>query len=195
MADDLAAFVQSLDLQQPLMYGYSDGGQIALELAMRYPQLARGVVVGAAWFKFSDSYRAMVQFLMGDEANPTVDMNALESIFGDYMPHLRMAHAPVYGEEYLEDLLTHSKAMWLTPLNYTAADFEQITIPTLILVGDRDDAVPVEEAAEMYRLIPGAELCVAPNTNHMQAGSSDIVKHVVLDFLTRHNPQAEQRNP
>ncbi|CAA9303941.1 MAG: hypothetical protein AVDCRST_MAG93-4792, partial [uncultured Chloroflexia bacterium] len=30
---------------------------------------------------------------------------------------------------------------------------------------------------------------------HMQAGSSDVVKHVVLDFLTRHNPQAEHTKP
>jgi pimeloyl-ACP methyl ester carboxylesterase len=41
MADDVAALIEALGLQRPLVLGYSDGGQIALELGMRYPELAR----------------------------------------------------------------------------------------------------------------------------------------------------------
>ena len=192
MADDLAAFVHNLGLHRPLIYGYSDGGQIALEVAMRYPQLAQAVIVGGAWFKFSDTYRSMIQSLFGDAATPDVDLNALEANLGEYMTQLRRAHAPVYGEGYLHELLTHIKALFLTPLHYTAVDFQQISIPTLIVVGDRDEAIPVEEAVEMYRLIPTAELCVAPNANHMQAGGAEIVTQSVLEFLTRHSAQAAQ---
>ena len=57
MADDLAAFVHAVGLQKPLIYGYSDGGQIALEVGMRYPDLAQALVVGAASFKVTDAYR------------------------------------------------------------------------------------------------------------------------------------------
>ena len=83
--------------------------------------------------------------------------------------------------------------MWLTPLNYTAADFEQIAVPTLILIGDRDQLVPVEEATEMYRLIPTAELAIVPNADHLQAAGSELVQTVVLDFLLRHRQPTEQR--
>ena len=47
MADDVAAFIQALGLSQPLISGYSDGGQIALELGMHYPNLVKGLIVGA----------------------------------------------------------------------------------------------------------------------------------------------------
>jgi pimeloyl-ACP methyl ester carboxylesterase len=40
MADDVAALIEALGLQRPLVLGYSDGGQISLELAIRYPGLA-----------------------------------------------------------------------------------------------------------------------------------------------------------
>jgi pimeloyl-ACP methyl ester carboxylesterase len=48
MADDMAALVQALGLDAPLICGYSDGGQIALEIGMRYPDLAAALVVGGA---------------------------------------------------------------------------------------------------------------------------------------------------
>src|SRR4026209_1320768 len=37
MADDMAAFIDALKLNQPSICGWSDGGQIALELGMHYP--------------------------------------------------------------------------------------------------------------------------------------------------------------
>ena len=52
LADDFAAFVEAFGLHRPLIYGYSDGGQIALELGMRYPTLAQALVVCAAHFGF-----------------------------------------------------------------------------------------------------------------------------------------------
>ena len=83
--------------------------------------------------------------------------------------------------------------MWLTPLNYTAAEFQHIAVPTLILIGDRDDLVPVEEATEMYRLIPRAELAIVPNSDHRQAAENELALTMVLDFLLRHRRLADQR--
>src|SRR5687767_3848021 len=46
LADDMVALVQALDLHQPLICGYSDGGQVALEIGMRYPDLPQALVIG-----------------------------------------------------------------------------------------------------------------------------------------------------
>ena len=43
MADDVAASIDALGLHRPLVLGYSDGGQVALELGMRYPGLTRAL--------------------------------------------------------------------------------------------------------------------------------------------------------
>jgi pimeloyl-ACP methyl ester carboxylesterase len=84
LADDMAAFVQALDLHKPLIFGYSDGGQIALEIGMRYPDVAQALVVGAAWFKFTDSYRAWVRDLLGVEQAPDVDTELFERKHPDF---------------------------------------------------------------------------------------------------------------
>ena len=46
MAGDMAALINHLGLEKPLVCGYSDGGQICLELSMHYPGLAQAYVVG-----------------------------------------------------------------------------------------------------------------------------------------------------
>jgi pimeloyl-ACP methyl ester carboxylesterase len=53
MADDVASFIQVLCLKIPYVCGFSDGGQVALELGMRYPDLAGRLIVGAAWAETS----------------------------------------------------------------------------------------------------------------------------------------------
>jgi pimeloyl-ACP methyl ester carboxylesterase len=48
LADDIAALVRALDLHKPMIAGYSDGGQVALEIGLRYPDLPRCLIVGGA---------------------------------------------------------------------------------------------------------------------------------------------------
>jgi len=187
MAADLAAFIQALGLRKPLIYGYSDGGQIALELGMRHPDLARALVVGAAWFKFSDTYRELMIQMLGDEHTEDVDTARMEQENGGYVEMLRAWHSHVYGQDYWKTLLKQIKPMWSSPLNYSAEDFRRITSPTLVIAGDRDSVVPVEEAVEMYRLLPNAALGILPNADHLQAPDHETFVAIVLDFLLRHS--------
>jgi pimeloyl-ACP methyl ester carboxylesterase len=60
LADDMAAFVQALELRKPLIAGYSDGGQIALEVGMRYPDLAQCLIVGGASVRITAALCAWV---------------------------------------------------------------------------------------------------------------------------------------
>jgi pimeloyl-ACP methyl ester carboxylesterase len=76
--------------------------------------------------------------------------------------------------------------MWLTRLDYTVEDYRRITIPTLVLVGDRDEDVSLEDALEMYRSIPKAELAVAPDSDHYFPWSkTELFTRIVIDFLGR----------
>src|SRR3954454_896908 len=45
IADDTAALIDALELDHPVVGGWSDGGQVALELGLRYPGRARGLIV------------------------------------------------------------------------------------------------------------------------------------------------------
>lgn len=187
MADDVAAFIQALNIYQPIVVGYSDGGQVALELGMRYPQLVRGLAVGATWFKFSESYLATLRH-MGMERPGVVDIMQTETAMSDLIAMWQSVHAR--GSDYWKTLLLQLSYMWLTPLNYTTEDFARVVTPTLIVVGDRDTFVPVEEAAEMYRLIPHAALAVVPSADHgLPFTHADLFAQLVLAFLLQHSTE------
>jgi pimeloyl-ACP methyl ester carboxylesterase len=185
MADDVASFIQVMGLNKPFICGFSDGGQAALELGMHYPELAGGLIISAAWFKFSESYIKWAEDF-GFDGPGKVNLEYIEREMPDYVSWLNDVHVS-QSPDYWQTLLTQLSEPWMTPLNYTAEDFSKIIVPTLILVGDRDAIVPVEEAAEMYRLIPNAELKISPNTDHMETTSKvESFTQPVLDFLLHH---------
>jgi pimeloyl-ACP methyl ester carboxylesterase len=183
LADDIAALAQALDLHKPLIAGYSDGGQIALELGMRYPELPRCLIVGGATFKFSQACFAWVSSVLGDSKNPNVDFAHFERHQPDWAALLQRIHGP----DRWKVLLAQIKPMWTTPLNYTPADFARVSAPTLVMQGDRDEMVPVEEAAEMCRLLPNAELGVVPGADHgaFFSARAAIYQALMLEYLDR----------
>jgi pimeloyl-ACP methyl ester carboxylesterase len=190
LADDAAGFIQTLELRQPIVCGYSDGGQIALELGMRYPELAGALVVGAAWFRFTDAYRAWLA-AWGFEGPGRVDLEHVEREMSWLVEIWQEWHAP-RGADYWKTLLPRISTMWMTPLDYTEADFQKIGAPTLILMGDRDELIPLEEAVDMYRLIQGAELAIVPGSDHMFFRSRpEIFTNAVLDFFLRQSATTE----
>lgn len=184
LADEMAAFIQALDLRMPQIGGFSDGGQVALEIGMRYPDLPQSLVVGGASFKFSAQYRAWVRDALGDEDSPEVDTARLARNHPDWAAWLEK----IYGQDDWKPLLVHIKRMWTTRLNYTPNDFARVVAPTLVVLGDRDELVPIEEATEMYRLLPKAELAVVPGAEHGAFFSSKVgpFQSLMLDFLLRH---------
>ncbi|HYP40770.1 MAG TPA: alpha/beta hydrolase [Chloroflexia bacterium] len=195
LADDMVALVKALDLQKPLIYGYSDGGQVALEIGMRYPDLAQALVVGGAHLELTEGSRRWVRSILGDEESPEVDFEKFERENPDFAAGLQQDHGP----DGWKTLLQQIKPMWNSRLNYTPDDFARIVAPTLVLLGDRDDFVPVEDAVEMYRLLPNAELAVVPGANHtdfiFSRAKIIIIQPLILDFLLRHSDLVAQTAP
>ena len=68
--------------------------------------------------------------------------------------------------------------MWIAEPNFTREDMQRIKAPILIIIGDGDIVTP-EHAIEMFRTIPGAQLCVVPH-----AGHGVMPKEMILTFLT-----------
>jgi len=189
MADDVAALIDALDLEEPSVCGWSDGGQIALELGMHYPDTMKCMVVGAAWYQFSQQYQTMLK-VMGFESPDTVNIDKLKQTLGPMTEMWRAFHATPDDPDRWEKLALQISSMWWTPLGYTAVDFQKIKTPTLVLLGDRDQIISVEEAVEMYRLIPEAELAIVPNANHsLPMTKAELFTNLVSDFLVRHITQ------
>ena len=69
----MAALIDALALRKPLVAGYSDGGQIALEIGMRHPALPGALVVGGAFFRFNPSYSAWLGGVFAEAAAGGLD--------------------------------------------------------------------------------------------------------------------------
>jgi pimeloyl-ACP methyl ester carboxylesterase len=188
VTDDIVAFIEALGLNKPFICGYSDGGQIALDLGIRYRDLAEALVIGAATYKFKEPYYEHLRG-MGFEALGRVDTVKMGQGWTDY---LKEVHPRNDTPDYWNMLVNQISHMWWQPLGYSDEDLKTVTAPSLIILGDRDGFVlDVEQAVEMYRLMPNAELAVIPEANHLNT-MGELFGKIVLDFLLRHSTSAEK---
>jgi pimeloyl-ACP methyl ester carboxylesterase len=73
MADDTAGLIRALGLERPSICGYSDGGQICIEIGMRYPDVANKLVIVSAHNRLQDADIASLRDV-GIEAPGVVDV-------------------------------------------------------------------------------------------------------------------------
>lgn len=181
MADDMAAFIQALGLEKPIIGGWSDGAQIALELGMRYPELTKGLIIGAAWYRFTDQYIELLE-----NWGMTEKVNFEEAEKTPFFTNFIETWKNLHGEDHWREMVQECAKMFWTPLDYTAADFQKVDVPALVLLGDRDQAIPVEVGFEMYQMFPKGELSIVPNGEHnIPWASPQMFSQLVLDFCGR----------
>ncbi|HVH15995.1 MAG TPA: alpha/beta hydrolase [Candidatus Angelobacter sp.] len=184
MADDTAGLIRALGLERPSICGYSDGGQIALEFGMHHPKVASKLVIAGAHNRLQDADVGSLRD-MGIEAPGVVDVQKFEKAAPEIVSRVR-EFSSGHGPEYWKTFVKEISKMWFTQLNYTVEDYRKITAPCLILVGDRDPDVSLEDALEMYRSIPKAELAVVPGSDHYFPWSmAQLFTSTILDFLQR----------
>jgi pimeloyl-ACP methyl ester carboxylesterase len=148
LADDMVELMERLGLERPLVAGYSLGGIVGLELARR--GLVSGLVVLA-----SRIHPAPAE----SQAFEPDDIRRRSPVWAG---HLAKQHVETPWEELAVELGALLKS-WP---GFAPADLGAIACPTLVVQGDRDHMVSVEEARELAALVPGAGLHVVLRTGH-----------------------------
>lgn len=188
LADDCAAVLAHLKIDECAVVGFSMGGGTAQQLAIRHPNLITRLVVVSAPFSHAGWHAdVMANFRnTGSHQAPQV-MDSF--IFHD---HAALAPKP---EEFpvlldkLGDLLGHHEYDW-------SAELAVLTIPVLVALGDADSLSPAH-AAHFFGLFgggtqdagfggearPAAELAILPRTTHYDILQSDLFWLVVKRFL------------
>ena len=183
MADDVAAFADAVGAASPMIVGYSDGAQVALEIGLRHPGLARAMVLGGVVTRPTEEYLDLVRG-MGFPESGAYDLPAVERALGDFFRTVRMAHEHFHGRGGLRAYLTQISTLWFSVPDYTDEQLAGIEAPSLVITGDRD--VPAfDESLRLFRLLPRGELAVVPNADH-GAGEGPLFWNPVMDFLARH---------
>lgn len=186
IADDTVALIDALGLEQPFVGGYSDGGQVALEIGLRHPGVARALVVGGALYDFkSPAYLDSVQSMLGTHRRDAIDFEAYEAENAAWIAMMRGWHTQHHDQ--WQRIIQQTVAMWLDYPGLTQAQISSIETPTLLVLGDRDQVVPVEVGIEMLAWLPNAELAIMPGHNHGRAiAEPDVFVAAVVDYLKRH---------
>jgi pimeloyl-ACP methyl ester carboxylesterase len=155
MADDTAALLKELKIEQADFFGYSMGGKVGLAIAIRHPKLVRKLAINGSYAgKMADAFdpESFKQFsnLPADFAPP---------VFKD--PYDKVAPDP----KHWPTLVAKVKKAGLDFKGFAPADLKAIKAPVLITLGDRE-GIRVEHAVEMFRLIPNSQLAVFPGADH-----------------------------
>ena len=169
MADDMVQLLDHLGVERVDVVGWSDGGIIGLDLAMRHPErVGRLVVIGANYD---------VDGLISVPIPKTV-IPPPTSFYARNAPD--PSHWPVLYRKVIE--------MWRTQPRYTLADLKKIQAPTLVVAGEFD-AIKREHTEQLARAIPNSKLdIVAGGTHALLGDKSDIVNADILRFLDEQSP-------
>ncbi len=173
MAADTIAFLERVVKEPAHLVGWSDGGNVALLVAIERPDLVRKVVVMGA------NYDADGLVVPDADLNPDGPELAMFKTLYEAASPDGPDHWPVFVGKILE--------MWKNfhvPLERLAV----IEPPTLVLVGD-DDAITLEHTVSLYRAIHDSALAVLPYAAHLVAlEQADVVNEMILRFLQNDPP-------
>jgi pimeloyl-ACP methyl ester carboxylesterase len=190
IADDIAALITALGLERPVVGGWSDGGQVTLELAARHPGAARALIVGAASPDFdAGGLREAHRSLLGADETGVPDPARLDAQLGGSAPEIKALHPG--GPEQWQRLVRETAPMWLDYKGLGPDTLRAIEAPVLVLAGDRDELIPLDHSVSLYRALPTAELGICPSLSHdgPTPERAPVFASLIRDFARRH-PQA-----
>jgi pimeloyl-ACP methyl ester carboxylesterase len=186
MADDVAELLKQLNVDSADFLGYSMGGGVALQVAVRHPERVRKVV----WFGGAAYHpRGFYPELLEVEKTMTPDMLAGTPWQQAYA---RMAPNPGNWAKLMDRI----KTLDLNWNGFAAADLQAIKAPVLLINGDADVVRP-EHAVELLRLLgggvagdlhalPRSQLAILPGTTHVSiVEKTDWLLTMVQAFLNQ----------
>ena len=156
-ASEMIAFLDNKRINSISIFGYSMGGYVAMYLAKYHPERINKIITLATKFKWDKTIAA----------NETKMLNAvkIEEKLPGYAAALQKRHAPNNWKTVLEKTAAMLIDMGKdNPLK--ASDYPAIQHPVLLMLGDRDKMVTLDETVEVYKNLPNAQLAILPNTAH-----------------------------
>jgi pimeloyl-ACP methyl ester carboxylesterase len=156
-AKEVVSFLDKKEIEAISIFGYSMGGYVAMYLAKYHPQRIHKIITLATKFSWDETIAANEMKMLNAEK--------IEEKLPEFAGSLQKRHAPNDWKTVLERtaamLFEMGKDNPLKP-----ADYPGIQHPSLIMLGDRDKMVTLDETLEVYKTLPNAQLSVLPNTAH-----------------------------
>jgi pimeloyl-ACP methyl ester carboxylesterase len=157
MASDFNALLNQLHIDSAYVLGWSDGGINGLLMALKYPDKVKKLAISGA--------------------NTTPDSTAFK-----YSDILSMRNFVEHDTTASKTEIALNKMMLYEP-NISYDSLKQIHCPVLVMAGDHD-IIKLGHTLKIYQSIPGAELCIFPNSHHNALQEhSKLFNQTVLTFF------------
>ncbi len=152
MADDTVVLMDRLHIARADVVGWSDGGIIGLDLALRYPRrVGRLVAIGANF-----DVAGLV------DPNPPKPSEPIIASLGGF--YRRISPTPGHWPAFYDKVT----AMWAREPHFALADLTAISAPVLVIAGEHD-AIRRDHTDALARAIPGARELIIAGADHARA--------------------------
>jgi len=191
-ADDLRELLRALDIESVCVLGYSMGGRIALEFALRYPEMTRGVIfsnsgIGAPVAPDMVERRKMMEGVL-----EMADINMIAEIMtaASFSPDFGQTNPEAY-QKYKDIKLQNDPADYLSVMRMLVGavdslpDLARLACPALIIAGERDGLMEPEAVEHMKTAIKGADVVMLPTGHASAIEMPEEYNRAVLDFIAR----------
>ena len=169
MADDVVALMDALKVSKADIVGWSDGGILGLDLAIRHKDRVGKIFAFAA-----NTVPSGVKDEV--EKNPT---------FAAFIARARREYGKYSAtpKEY-DAFVEQISKMWASEPNWTDAQLKAINAEVLVADGDHDEAIKREHTEYIAATVPSAGLLILPNTSHFAfLQDPGLFDYAVLHFL------------
>jgi len=195
LANDVAALLRKLGIERAHVLGASFGGFVAQEFAATHPEMTRSLVLSCTSFGGPNHVPASMDTIAAIAS--TNGFNTEERIRRILLP----AFSPDFVREHPEEIEYTMKLRLSTfvseetyrsqvaaAVNFNAEPkLETITAATLIVSGDSDAVVPLQNSRNLASKISGAELAIIEGGSHLFfIERPKEFNGIVIEFLRRH---------
>ncbi|HEU0103623.1 MAG TPA: alpha/beta hydrolase [Mycobacteriales bacterium] len=173
LAGDAVRLLDALGLDSAHVYGLSMGGMIAQEMAIRFPDRVRGLVLGATTHGGPRAALPDPRVAAALTSRSAPKALRAELVSRALFTEAYRAREPDLVREHLLLLAAHPARvqgvlshLLASTYHDTRARLAQVQAPTLVLHGADDRLTPVANARRIAALVPDAELVVLPEVGH-----------------------------
>lgn len=181
-ADDVAALMWYLNISKASIFGFSNGGNVAMQIALRHPEVVDKLVLASSFYK----RKGMIPGFFDGMKQATLDAmpQTLKEAFLKINP----------DSSKLMAMFTKDRDRMMRFTDWSDDALRSIKVPTLIINGDRD-VVLASHAAAMSNLIRNSRLMILPATHGEYMGAAEapdpgkpmieITSEMIKDFLKK----------
>jgi pimeloyl-ACP methyl ester carboxylesterase len=145
--DEAIAYLEDVVKEPAHLIGYSDGGIIALMVAIKRPDLVKSIVAIGANYHYSAPLTDFAEAFVSEEDQAEYNLISPDE------PHT------------LLEKIIRMNGIWKTEPDLALSDIASIQCPVLVLAGD-DDVIKHEHTISLFEALPLGQLAIIPGTSH-----------------------------